>query len=280
MTTELNLVATADGLARVAGDEAVLLDLPFRDVAELLAAGEGLEPARRARERGRVPLAGLALRAPLAASRALWGVGMNYHSKARLTGRPVPDEPVLYLKAPSAVSAPGAEVELPQDRSAQVDYEGEVAFVVGRRMSAVPPERVWDHLVAITAANDMTCRDVMAATGSPLLAKSFPGFGALGASVLELAAVPDPSAIPVRTTVNGVVHQDSSTAELIFSVPDLISRISRFADLEPGDVVLTGTPAGTGQDRKVFLQPGDEVEVTVGGVLPLRTRYRARAGLS
>src|SRR5690606_904948 len=104
---------------------------------------------------------------------------------------------------------------------AQVDYEGEVAFVVGRRMSAVPPERVWDHLVAITAANDMTCRDVMAATGSPLLAKSFPGFGALGASVLELAAVPDPSAIPVRTTVNGVVHQDSSTAELIFSVPDL-----------------------------------------------------------
>lgn len=272
----LNLVATPGGLARVIGDDAEILDLPYRDVAELLAAGEGLDPARTARPARRVPAASLdgALLPPLGRTRAIWGVGLNYHSKAKLTGRAIPTEPILFLRAPSAVSAPGAEVTLPLDRSAKPDYEGEVAFVVGRPMSRVPEDRVWDHIAAVTAANDMTARDVMAATNTPTLAKSFPGFGAMGASVLELGAVPDRDAIPVRTRVNGVVHQDSSTAELIFSVPDLISRISFFADLEPGDVVLTGTPAGTGQDRRVFLRPGDEVEVTVPGVLPLRTRFR------
>ncbi|WP_433413522.1 fumarylacetoacetate hydrolase family protein [Microtetraspora malaysiensis] len=280
--TALNLVATPGGLARVEGREAVLLDLSCGDVAELLALGEGFAPARRARELRRLPLADLEgeLLAPLARTRAIWGVGLNYRSKAELTGRPVPKEPILFLRAPSAVPAPGAEVELPQDRSSQVDYEAEVAFVVGRRMSRVRPEQVWEHLAAVTAANDMTARDVMAATGTPSLAKSFPGFGALGASVLDLSGVPDPGDIAVRATVNGVVHQDSSTAELIFPVPDLVSRISHFAVLEPGDVVLTGTPAGTGQDRQVFLGPGDEVEITVPGVLPLRTRYRALPGHS
>ncbi|WP_066936178.1 fumarylacetoacetate hydrolase family protein [Microtetraspora fusca] len=280
--TALNLVATPGGLARVEDQEVVLLDLPYGDVAELLALGEGFAPARRARELRRLPLADLEgeLLAPLARTRAIWGVGLNYHSKAELTGRPVPDEPILFLRALSAVSAPGAEVELPQDRSSQIDYEAEVAFVVGRRMSRVRPEQVWEHLAAVTAANDMTARDVMVATGTPSLAKSFPGFGALGASVLDLSAVPDPEDIAVRGTVNGVVHQDSSTAELIFPVPDLVSRISHFAVLEPGDVVLTGTPAGTGQDRRVFLGAGDEVEITVPGVLPLRTRYRALPGHS
>ncbi|GLW97141.1 fumarylacetoacetate hydrolase family protein [Microtetraspora sp. NBRC 16547] len=280
--TALNLVATRDGLARVDGTDAVLLDLPYGDVAELLAMGEGFAPAPDAEELRRVPLADLEgdLLAPLARTRAIWGVGLNYHSKAELTGRPVPEEPILFLRALSAVSAPGAEIELPQDRSGQIDYEAEVAFVVGRRMSCVRPERVWEHIAAVTAANDMTARDVMVATGTPSLAKSFPGFGALGASVLELAGLPDPGDIPVRATVNGVVRQDSTTAELIFPVPDLISRISRFAVLEPGDVVLTGTPAGTGQDRKVFLGPGDEVEITVAGVLPLRTRYRSAPGHS
>ncbi|GAA2880824.1 fumarylacetoacetate hydrolase family protein [Streptosporangium fragile] len=268
----MNLLVTPEGLARLDGDGAVLLDLPFADVAAMLAAGEGFAPARAARERGRIPLG--ELRAPLRRTGAIWGVGLNYLSKARLTGRPIPDDPILFLRPPSAVSAPGEEVVLPVDRSRQVDYEGEVAFVIGRRMHHVPPGEVWDGVAGVTAANDMTARDVMAATGTPTLAKCFPGFGALGASVLDLSEVDDPESIAVSTSVNGTVRQDSSTAELIFSVPELVSRISRFAVLEPGDVVLTGTPAGTGQDRQVFLSPGDEVEVSVAGVLPLRTRFR------
>ncbi|MFI6506129.1 fumarylacetoacetate hydrolase family protein [Streptosporangium sp. NPDC050855] len=270
----MNLLATPGGLARLTedGDDAVLLDLPFGDVAAMLAVGEGFAPARAARELGRVSLDGLL--PPLRGARAIWGVGLNYRCKARLTGRSIPIDPILFLRSPSAVSAPGAEVELPSDRSSQVDYEGEVAFVVGRRMCRTAPERVWEHLAGVTAANDMTARDVMVATATPTLAKSFPGFGALGASVLDLSTVADPANITVRTSVNGTVRQDASTEALIFAVPELLATISRFAALEPGDVVLTGTPAGTGQDREVFLRPGDEVEVSVAGVLPLRTRFR------
>lgn len=272
----MNLVATPDGLARVDGDEVAVLDLPFPDVAALLAAGEGLTLVDAAKVLRRAPLAELdeLLLAPLRSTRSIWGVGLNYHSKARQTGRPLPDEPLLYLKAPSAVSGPGAMVDLPT-HTGQVDYEGEVAIVIGRRMHEVSPGDAWAHVAGISAANDVTARDMMAATGNPTLAKSFPGFGAIGASVLALSSVDTMDDIPVRTWVNGHLRQDSTTAELIFSVPELLSHISRYSALEPGDVVLTGTPAGTGQDRDEFLRPGDVVEVSVGGVLPLRTEFHA-----
>jgi 2-keto-4-pentenoate hydratase/2-oxohepta-3-ene-1,7-dioic acid hydratase in catechol pathway len=172
------------------------------------------------------------------------------------------------------MSGPGAVVDLPA-HSVQVDYEGEVAIVIGRRMHEASPGDAWAHVAGISAANDVTARDVMAATGNPTLAKSFPGFGAIGASVLALSSVDTPDGIPVRTWVNGQLRQESTTAELIFRVPDLLAHISRYCALEPGDVVLTGTPAGTGQDRNEFLRPGDVVEVSVGNVLPLRTEFHA-----
>ncbi|WP_434740025.1 fumarylacetoacetate hydrolase family protein [Micromonospora sp. SH-82] len=274
----LHLLATRHGLARLGDDgTADLLDLPYPDVAALLQAGAGLAPAREARVRDRVPLDDLAgdVVAPLAHTRSVWGVGLNYHCKARLTGRSLPEQPVLYLKGASAGCGPDAVVPLPTSVSAQPDYEGEVALVIGARMHHTPAESAWAHVAAITAANDCTARDVMKASANPTLAKSFPGFGALGASVLDLAAVADRDAIPVRTTVNGELRQQASTADLIFGVPELLAWITRYVVLEPGDVVLTGTPAGTGQDRGCFLAPGDLVEVTVGGVLPLRTRFRA-----
>ncbi|MEU8025717.1 MULTISPECIES: fumarylacetoacetate hydrolase family protein [Micromonospora] len=273
-----HLVATRHGLGRLTGDGDVeLLDLPYADVAALLRAGAGLAPARAAAVRRRLPLDALAgdVVAPLGGTPAVWGVGLNYHCKARTTGRPLPTQPVLYLKSPNAGSGPDDTVPLPTSVSTQSDYEGEVALVIGARMHHTPAERAWAHVAGITAANDLTCRDVMVASGSPTLAKSFPGFGALGASVLGLDAVADRDAIGVRTTVNGELRQQASTADLIFPVPDLLAWISRYVVLEPGDVVLTGTPTGTGQDRGCFLSPGDLVEVTVAGVLPLRTRFRA-----
>jgi 2-keto-4-pentenoate hydratase/2-oxohepta-3-ene-1,7-dioic acid hydratase in catechol pathway len=260
----VHLVATIDGLARIEGDEASLLDLPFPDVAALLAAGETL--ATNARCLRRVPLKDLKLISPLGTARAIWLVGLNYHSKARITARALPTQPLLFLKSPSALGGP---VELPTDK---VDYEGEVAIVIGRTAFDLRPEEVWAHIAGISAANDITARDVMMATGSPTLAKSYPGFGVVGPSVLEV----DDGDIPIRTLVNGVVQQDSSTAELIFTVPELVARISRFAVLEPGDVVLTGTPAGTGQDRDTYLRPGDVVEVQAGAALPLRTEFCER----
>lgn len=277
-TAAPHLVATRHGLARVADDDtAELLDLPYPDVAALLRAGAGLAPAAEAPVRDRLPLATLAgdLVAPLASTTSIWGVGLNYHCKARLTGRGVPEQPVLYLKAASAGCGPEAVVPLPTSVSEQSDYEGEVALVIGARMHHTPAERVWAHVAAVTAANDLTARDVMKASANPTLAKSFPGFGALGASVLALDAVADRDAIGVRTTVNGELRQQATTADLIFPVPELLAWISRYVVLEPGDVVLTGTPAGTGQDRGCFLAPGDRVEITVDGVLPLRTRFTA-----
>ncbi|MFY1698569.1 fumarylacetoacetate hydrolase family protein [Solwaraspora sp. WMMA2101] len=276
--TGLALLATRRGLARICGDgTAELLDLPYRDVADLLRAGAGLAPAATASARERLPLDTLTaeLVAPLGSTRAVWGVGLNYHCKARAAGRALPAEPVLYLKSASAGSGPDATVALPASVSSQPDYEGEIALVIGARMHRTPAEQAWSHVAAITAANDLTARDVMATSANPTLAKSFPGFGALGTSVLDIAAVADRDAIEVRTTVNGEVRQEATSADLIFPVPQLLAWITRYVILEPGDVVLTGTPAGTGQDRGCFLRPGDLVEVSVGGVLPLRTRFCA-----
>lgn len=232
-----------------AGSLAVLAGCPVRD---------RLDPA--------TPLL-----APLGRPRAIWGVGLNYHSKAATTGRAVPTEPILYLAAPSSMVAPGATVAIPVEQTSEFDYEGEIAVVVGRRLYQTRPDQVWAGIAGITAANDVTARDVMRRTATPVLAKSFPGCAPLGASVLGVEEIVDRDAIRVRSWVNDDLRQDDDSSGLIFSIPELLSRISWFSALEPGDVVLTGTPTGTGQDRGIYLAPGDTVRIEVDGVLPLLT---------
>jgi 2-keto-4-pentenoate hydratase/2-oxohepta-3-ene-1,7-dioic acid hydratase in catechol pathway len=152
-----------------------------------------------------------------------------------------------------------------------MDYEGEIAVVVGRRLYRAQPDEVWPAVAGITAGNDLTARDVMRATGAPVLAKSFPGFSPLGASLVTPDELPDRDRIGVRTLVNGELRQDDDSSGMIFLIPDLLARLSYYVALEPGDVVLTGTPAGTGQDRHCFLAVGDEIRVEVDSVLPLVT---------
>ncbi len=268
---------TTAGLGRIENGAVAVLDAPYPDPGAVIEAIGSLDALAAAKVVRRIPLdgGGLGLRAPLARPRALWGVGLNYHSKAELTGRPVPAEPVLYLAAPASVGAPGAAVRLPAEETAQMDYEAEIALVIGRTLDRASEDRAWSAVAAITAANDMTARDVMKRTGAPVLAKSFPGFTPLGASLLGRDAIADPESIGVRGHVGGELRQDSSSADMIFAIPELLARISRYAALRPGDVVLTGTPAGTGQDRGDFLRPGDTVRVEVDGVLPLTTRIQA-----
>jgi len=268
---DMQMVATDDGIGRVEGDEIALLDTAFPHLGAVLAETGSFDVLASAPVVRRVPMTEAVLRAPLGAPRALWGIGLNYHSKVTHTGREVPTDPILFLAASSAVVAPGACVPLPEGAVEQMDYEAELAVVIGAPMYQVGPDEVWAGIAGITAANDITARDVMRDTKIPALAKSFPGFKPLGASVCTLDEFADPDDVPVRSWVNGVLHQDDTSAGQIFPVPDLVSRISQYAPLLPGDVVLTGTPAGTGQDRGCFLGPGDEIRIEVGPVLPLTT---------
>jgi 2-keto-4-pentenoate hydratase/2-oxohepta-3-ene-1,7-dioic acid hydratase in catechol pathway len=267
----MQLVTTRAGLGRIEDGAVALLDTPFPHIGAVLEQEGSLLSLASRTVRRRVALDETTLMAPLGRPRAVWGVGLNYASKAARTGRGLPEQPILYLAASSAVPEPGAPVVIPQAVT-EPDYEGEIAVVVARRLHQASESEVWPAIAGITAANDMTARDVMRATGAPALAKSHPGFTPLGPSLRTPDDLGDRDAIRVRTRVNGEVLQDDTSAGMIFPVPDLLSRLSWFTALEPGDVVLTGTPAGTGQDRACFLADGDEIRVEVDGVLPLVTR--------
>jgi 2-keto-4-pentenoate hydratase/2-oxohepta-3-ene-1,7-dioic acid hydratase in catechol pathway len=271
------LVVTDHGLGRVDGDSVELLDLAHLDVSALVRDAGSLAPARTASVRDRVPLAGLRLRCPLSAPLGIWGIGLNYRAKAALTGRPIPEHPILFLKPAAALAGPGTTIPIPAVPSAELDHEAEVAVVVGRRLCAASPAEAWGAVAGITTANDFTARDVMRRTGTPTLAKSFDGFSPLGPSVLDAAGLAPDFDLAVRASVNGALVQDGRTGDLILGVAELLAAISAYSTLEPGDVVLTGTPPGTGQDRGSFLLPGDRVTVEVDGLLPLDNWLGERA---
>jgi 2-keto-4-pentenoate hydratase/2-oxohepta-3-ene-1,7-dioic acid hydratase in catechol pathway len=267
----MQVVTTQSGLGRIEDGAVALLDTALPHVGAVLEQEGSLRGLASCAVRRRIPLDQATLMAPLGRPRAVWGVGLNYESKAARAGRGVPEQPILYLAASSGVLAPGAQVVIPR-AATEPDYEGEIAVVVGRRLYQASESEVWPAIAGITAANDMTARDVMRSTATPALAKSYPGFTPLGPSLRTPDDLADRDAIRVRSWVNDELMQDDTSAGMIFPVADLLSRLSWFAALEPGDVVLTGTPAGTGQDRGCFLADGDEVRVEVDGVLPLVTR--------
>ncbi len=267
----MRVVTTRTGLGRIEDGAVALLDTAFPHLGAVLEQEGSLQCLASCAVRRRIPLDEAVLTAPLGRPGAVWGVGLNYVSKAERTGRGLPEQPILYLSASSGVLPPGAQAVIPPG-AAEPDYEGEIAVVVGRRLFRAAESEVWSAVAGITAANDMTARDVMRTTGTPALAKSYPGFTPLGPSVRTPDELAGREAVGVRTRVNGRLVQDDTSAGMIFPVADLLSRLSWYAALEPGDVVLTGTPAGTGQDRACFLADGDEVCVEVDGVLPLVTR--------
>ncbi|MFJ5304256.1 fumarylacetoacetate hydrolase family protein [Streptomyces sp. NPDC088350] len=267
----MRVVTTQVGLGRIEDGSVALLNTAFPHVGAVLEQEGSLRGLESCAVRRRIPLDEAVLLSPLGRPRAVWGVGLNYVSKAARAGRGLPEQPILYLAASSGVLAPGAQVVIPRAVT-EPDYEGEIAVVVGHPLYQASEAEVWPAIAAITAANDMTARDIMRGTATPALAKSYPGFTPLGASVCTPDELADRDAIRVRTRVNGELVQDDTSAGMVFAVTDLLSRLSWFTTLEPGDVVLTGTPAGTGQDRACFLADGDEVRVEVDGVLPLVTR--------
>jgi 2-keto-4-pentenoate hydratase/2-oxohepta-3-ene-1,7-dioic acid hydratase in catechol pathway len=184
-------------------------------------------------------------------------VGRNYAAHAKELGNEVPKEPLLFLKPPSSLIRSEESIVLPTV-SNRVEYEGEIGIVVGQRLRKVSPEVARAAITNLCAANDVTARDLQKSDVQFTRAKGFDTFCAIG----ELGPVPDElSSLRVRTLVNGVVRQDGSASDMVFDIPTLVSFISGVMTLEPGDLVLTGTPEGVGT-----LSAGDVVEVEVVGV--------------
>jgi len=199
--------------------------------------------------------------APPAPSKIV-AVGRNYREHASEFGNVAPeDEPNLFLKAPSALIRPGDAIVLPPE-SQRVDYEGELALVVGRRIKSWPQERWLEALAGVCCANDVTARDLQKKDKQYARAKSFDTFCPLGPAIV---AGFDPSDAKIETRVNGAVRQSSRTSAMVFSPSFVLAYVSRMMTLLPGDVILTGTPAGVGP-----LSPGDVVEVEIEGVGILR----------
>lgn len=271
----MQLVSTTDGIGRLDGDEVALLDVAEPDLSAHLWAHGTLDGVTGATVRRRLSLADTTLLAPLPRPGKVWAIGLNYHSHAAETGRQAPAEPMVFIKTTSSVVGHGATVVLPAAAPANVDFEGEVAVVIGRRASSIRPADAWTHVVGITACDDVTARDVQSGTGNFGLAKSFDTFTPLGTTLTTLDEYGDPDDIGLETLVNGEVRQSARTTDLVHDVGAILAYLSRFTTLEPGDVVSTGTPAGVGVVTGTFLQPGDVVEVRVEHVAPLVNQVAA-----
>jgi 2-keto-4-pentenoate hydratase/2-oxohepta-3-ene-1,7-dioic acid hydratase in catechol pathway len=218
------------------------------------------------------PLAGVELLPPLPDPDKIICIGLNYRSHAAEAGIDPPEEPTFFAKFRNALAAPGATVPLPA-ASDKVDYEAEVAFVIGRRCSDVPPEEALDAIAGYMLLNDLSARDLQFATPQWMPGKVFDGSAPSGPALVTPDEAGAPDEISFALDLNGERMQEASTADLIFSVPELVSRLSRWMTLEPGDIVSTGTPAGVGSvsQPRVWLKAGDEILVSSPTLGELRT---------
>ena len=185
------------------------------------------------------------------------GIGVNYRAHALEMGKGLPEEPLMFLKPLSSLIGNGEPIERPSGY-ARVDYEGELGVVIGQRVRKIAKDRALDAVLGYTCINDMTVRDLQQKDGQWARAKGFDTFCPLGPRIV---AGLDPRNLAIKTRVNGVVKQDSSTADLIFDVATLIAFVSQHMTLEFGDVISTGTPSGVGN-----VNPGDEVEIEIEGI--------------
>lgn len=191
-------------------------------------------------------------------------IGLNYRDHAAESNMAIPERPVVFSKFVSAVIAPGEPVVVP-NTSTQVDYEAELAVVIGRRAKNVSAADALGYVLGYTCFNDVSARDFQFADGQWQRGKSCDTFAPMGPTIVTTDAVPDPHKLSIKLVLNGKTMQDSNTDQFIFGIPELIEFLSQTITLEPGDVIATGTPPGVGFARKppVFLQPGDKMEVLI-----------------
>jgi 2-keto-4-pentenoate hydratase/2-oxohepta-3-ene-1,7-dioic acid hydratase in catechol pathway len=244
---------------------ASLMQPPVEDLATQLAILDSPEPFTPA------PLSSLQLLPPVTPSKILC-IGRNYKEHVAEMGNVLPTEPLLFLKPPSSLLAPGGTIRMPK-LSKRVDYEGELAIVIGQRCSRLSPaEDPLDYIRGYTIINDVTARDIQKSDGQWTRGKGWDTFCPVGPIVSDEIDPLDGDPVTVTTRLNGQVKQHGSTADLIFPLDFLLRYISASITLEPGDLIPTGTPSGVGP-----VQPGDTVEVEVTGLGVLKNTFASEA---
>lgn len=288
-----------DGRSRLGvvteGSEVLALSPPAGgdfDLGTALAFwGEGklrqeAEAAIRNGARGR-PVAQLKLRPPIARPpKNIVCVARNYLDHAQEAARfgvgpqSVPEFPMFFSKPATTLVGHGDDVIIDQDVTGEVDYEGELAVIIGRAGVDIPKERAFEHVFGYTVVNDVTARDLQRRYRQYYKGKGLDTFGPMGPFVVTRDEIGDPRRLRVETRVNGELRQSADVADLIFDIPTVIEEWSRAMTLEPGDVLCTGTPAGVGAgfDPPRFLGDGDVVEVTIPGLGTLRNTFRVKGG--
>lgn len=266
-----------DFAAAIVDDVAIPLDGIAELGPETLAALPAAAPSRDAA--GAIPLAELTLRPVVPRAGKIVCVGLNYLAHVGETGREIPEYPVLFTKFAEALIGPSDAIVLPPE-SSQVDYEGELAVIVGTAGRRIAPADALRHVAGYAIANDVTMRDFQYKTHQWLQGKAWEGSTPLGPYLVTPDEVGDAGALDLRLSIGDRVLQEASTAQMMFDVPTLIAHISTFVTLQPGDVILTGTPGGVGFRRKpqVFLQPGDTVRVEISGLGAIENPVVAEPG--
>jgi 2-keto-4-pentenoate hydratase/2-oxohepta-3-ene-1,7-dioic acid hydratase in catechol pathway len=273
----------ADGRARAGVqtdggvlDAAGLLGVDAIGMRELIAGerlGELTELAAQAGEKGPGPFTPDQLLPPIPDPDKIVCIGLNYRSHAAEAGIDPPEQPTIFAKYRNALAPPDATVQLPP-ASEKVDYEAEVAFVIGRRTKDAEPDQALAAIAGYMLLNDLSARDLQFATPQWMPGKVFDGSAPCGPAIVTPDEAGDPESISFSLDLNGERMQEASTSDLIFSVAELVARLSRWMTLEPGDIVSTGTPSGVGSVRepRVWLKPGDEIVISSPTLGTLRTR--------
>lgn len=230
----------------------------------------------------RRPWAETRLAAPIPRPPKIMAIGLNYRDHAAETGSKLPQRPIVFAKFATAVIGPGDAITWSPSITEEVDYEAELCVVIGRTARHVPVEAAMGYVAGYMCGNDVSARDVQSGSrsdgGQWVRGKSLDTFCPLGPMLVTADEVPDPGALGIRCFLNGEVVQNSTTANLIFDVPTLVSFLSHNFTLEPGDVIMTGTPPGVGMARKppLWLKPGDTVAIEIDGLGRLENPVASR----
>lgn len=250
--------------ARLEGDRLIALE---RQTSELL--GVPASPAAGENDVGSLEAA--EIQAPLRPGKIV-AIGLNYRDHIAEAKLEEPATPLVFAKFPSSVIGPGASIEIHRELTKRVDWEVELGVVIGRRMRWVAESEALDHVLGYTVANDVSARDVQFSDGQWTRGKSFDTFCPVGPWIVTRDEIPDPQNLTLTTRINGEIMQQGTTNDMVFSVAEILTFCSRSFTLEPGDLVLTGTPWGCGEfmDPPRSLANGDEVEVEIEGIGCLR----------